>query len=71
MHRSDALVETLGSVDKIVALAAGDTAGLQRVAAHMIRCLFSLNRIITVNKRQHGRLSRRESWLTVLSRPLR
>ncbi len=37
------------SVDKSVALDAGDTAGLQRVAAYMIRCPFSLDRIISVS----------------------
>ncbi len=34
------------SVDKSVALAPGDTTGLERVAATMIRCPFSLVRIV-------------------------
>ena len=38
------------SVDKSVALAAGDTAGLERVAAYMIRCPFSLDRIVSVSE---------------------
>ena len=37
------------SVDKSVAISAGDTAGLQRLAEYMLRCPFSLDRIISVN----------------------
>ncbi len=37
------------SVDTSVALDAGDTAGLQRVAAYMIRCPFSLDRILSIS----------------------
>ena len=37
------------SVDKSVALAAGDTAGLERVAAYMVRCPFSLDRMVSVS----------------------
>lgn len=36
------------SVDKSVALAAGDTAGLERLAAYMVRCPISLDRIVSV-----------------------
>ena len=35
------------SVDKSVALAAGNTAGLERLAAYIVRCPFSLDRIIS------------------------
>lgn len=37
------------SVDKSVALDAGDTAGLEKVAAYMIRCPFSLDRMVSVS----------------------
>ena len=37
------------SVDKSVALAAGDTAGLERLAAYMVRCPFSVDRILSVS----------------------
>ena len=37
------------SVDKSVALAAGDTAGLERLAAYMVRCPFSLDRILSAS----------------------
>ena len=36
------------SVDKSVSLAAGDTAGLERLAAYMVRCPISLDRIVSV-----------------------
>jgi len=35
------------SVDKSVALAAGDTAGIERLVQYMVRCPFSLDRIIS------------------------
>jgi ribosomal protein S27E len=38
------------SVDKSVALDAGDTAGLERVAAYMVRCPFSLDRMVSVSE---------------------
>ena len=38
------------SVDKSVALAAADTAGLERLAAYMVRCPFSLDRILSVSE---------------------
>ncbi len=37
------------SVDKSVALAAGDAAGLERVAAYMVRCPFSFDRMVSVS----------------------
>jgi len=37
------------SVDHSVALAAGDIAGLERLAAYMVRCPFSLDRIVSVS----------------------
>lgn len=37
------------SVDKSVALVAGDTPGLERVAAYMVRCPFSLDRMVSVS----------------------
>ena len=37
------------SVDKSVSLAAGDTGGLERVAAYMVRCPFSLDRMVSVS----------------------
>ncbi len=37
------------SVDKSVSIPAGDTAGLERLAEYMLRCPFSLDRIISVN----------------------
>ena len=37
------------SVDKSVALDADDTAGLERVAAYMVRCPFSLDRMVSVS----------------------
>ncbi|MBT7841750.1 MAG: hypothetical protein HN742_07750, partial [Lentisphaerae bacterium] len=37
------------SVDKSVSLAAGDTAGLERLAAYMVRCPISLDRIVSVS----------------------
>jgi hypothetical protein len=37
------------SVDKSVALDAGDTAGLEKVAGYMIRCPFSLDRMVSVS----------------------
>lgn len=36
-------------MDKSVAIVAGDTAGLQRLAEYMLRCPFNLDRIISVN----------------------
>ena len=38
------------SVDKSVTLPAGDTAGLERLAACMVRCPFSLDRILSVGE---------------------
>jgi hypothetical protein len=37
------------SVDNSVRLAAGDTAGIERLAQYMVRCPFSLERIVSVN----------------------
>jgi len=37
------------SVDKSVKLDASDTAGLERVAAYMVRCPFSLDRMVSVS----------------------
>lgn len=37
------------SVDKSVKLDAGDTAGLERVAAYMVRCPFSLDRMVSLS----------------------
>ena len=36
-------------MDNSVAISAGDTAGLQKLAEYMLRCPFSLDRIISVN----------------------
>ena len=38
------------SVDKSVRIAAGDKAGLERLSQYMVRCPFSLDRIVSVNE---------------------
>jgi hypothetical protein len=57
------------SVDHRVTLAAGDTAGLERLAQYMLRCPFSLARMIRVTDDGKVLYLANEAWLPAFPRP--
>jgi len=67
-HRRAAMVDGF-SVDQSVLLSAGDQTGIERLVQYMVRCPFSLSRLVKVNRYRAGRLQGREAEVPGLSRP--
>ena len=57
------------SVDNTVYLPAGDTSGLQRLTEYMVRCLFSLARIVRVTESGSVYIVRRRATVGASQRP--